>query len=190
MRAILSLLVVSMAIAIGFGPLQARAANLFALSEANVSGSYSFRFSGQDLIFNSSGNANQIAGVGVFVADGRGKIIGGSLTYNDGGNVCVFRLTEAGGYRVSAGGEGSLTLQGGKGFNEVGECHFAGTIQFHIALGNVVNGIAQTLELASLRFFTAETQEHDPLPESRIPASGVAHFQAPLRPRPPFPPQP
>jgi len=74
MRAILSLLAVSMAIAIGFGPLQARAANLIALSEANVSGRYSFRFSGQDLIF---GNAHQIAGVGVFVANGRGLISGG-----------------------------------------------------------------------------------------------------------------
>jgi len=186
MRAILSLLAVSMAIAIGFGPLQARAANLIALSEANVSGRYSFRFSGQDLIF---GNAHQIAGVGVFVANGRGLISGGSLTYNDGGNVCVFRLPEEGGYyRVFADGEGYLTLRYGKPSNEAGECQFAGIFQFHIALGNVVNGIAQTLELASFRFFWTPDPEHDPHADSRIPASGVAHFQAPLRPRPPYPP--
>jgi len=190
MRAILSLLAVSMAMAIGFGPLQARAANPFSLSVANVSGSYSFRFSGQDLIFNLSRDAHQIAAVGVFAADGRGKIIGGSLRYNDGGNICGFRLT-GGIYTVSADGEGVLSLQGIKDLNEAGECHFAGLLEFHIALGNVVNGIAQTLELASRFFWAFETQFGGgvaAIPDSRFPASGVAHFQRPLRLWPPIPP--
>src|SRR5215471_3114320 len=159
MRAILSLLAVSMAIAIGFVPLQARAANRFSLSVANVSGSYSFRFSGQELI---PGIAHQIAGVGVFVADGRGKIIGGSLTYNDGGNACGFRLTE-GFYQVSADGEGSLSLKGSKE-NEAVLCHFAGGFEFYIALGNVVNGIAQTLELASSLFYRTRHKGGQPSP--------------------------
>jgi hypothetical protein len=60
-------------------------------SIASLNGGYSFRFYGQDFAHFPSGINNQIAGVGVFTADGNGNITDGSLAYNDGGQTTPCR---------------------------------------------------------------------------------------------------
>jgi hypothetical protein len=89
--------------------LLAGTANAQSLSDASLKGTYGFRFYGRDFVNFPAGVNNEVAAVGVFTANGTGVITGGSVEYNDGGNICRLPVT-SGGYTVSADGLGSLTL--------------------------------------------------------------------------------
>ena len=167
MRRISSLLAVLAAIAVGMGP--SLTSNASSPYDRFVTGSYSFRFSGQDLANFPFGLNSQIAAVGVFTANGLGSITAGSLMLNDGGKLCTYTLT-GGNYYVLADGEGMLTLAP---TGSTGTCLLVEPFEFYIAVGEIVSGVGQIVELASSTFTTLSGST------SKVPVSGVAHFQAP-----------
>jgi len=170
MRTVLLLVAVSAAVAVGFWPLPTCAAD--ALSDASIKGTYSFRFYGQDFNTFPSGVNNQIAATGVFTANGAGAITGGSLSYNDGGELCIYKLN-GGTYSVSSDGEGSLNLA--STISPTGTCPLLVPFEFYIAVGDIVGGVAHIVELGS-NYFTGSTGTSTP----HVPVSGVADFQTPL----------
>lgn len=175
MRTILLLAAASTAIAVGFGSLQARAAG--GLSVHSLSGAYSFRFYGQDFYTFPTGTNNQIAAVGVFTADGAGGITAGSLSYDDGGELCIYTLN-AGTYTVSSDGEGSLNL--GSMTAPIGPCPLHVPFEFYIAVTNLApTGIAQIVELGTSTF-TGSTGTST----SDVPVSGAAYKQKSAVPAP------
>lgn len=103
MRAMSKLIFTSSALMLGLASLPAQAS----WSTANVKGSYAFRLMGYD----SAATKSWFVGTGIFIADGSGNITGGSITYNDGGDVCTATVnSETGAYTVASDGEGTLNL--------------------------------------------------------------------------------
>jgi hypothetical protein len=153
------------ALAAGFLPLpRAKGGDL---SNASLSGRYTFRFYGRDFANSPSGVNNEIAAVGVFVADGKGSITGGSLSYNDGGQLCT-DLIVAGAYHILDDGEGRLDLNSSP---QTAMCPLSGDFEFDIVLGGIDprSGIADLAQIAS-NFFTLASGAST----SDVPASGVA----------------
>ena len=138
MRAISKLVLATTVLFLGLAPLQAEAWTF-----KNVSGSYSFRFVGLD----NADLHSWIVGTGVFVADGNSGISSGSITYNDGGDVCIGSIDKTSSYTVAADGEGTLTIT----FTIIsGTCPINPTFVFATALANPnakATPIVQTLEM-------------------------------------------
>ncbi len=109
------------AAAFALGPLQANAAE----SDSNLQGNYGFRFAGTDYAVTK----RAIVASGVFVADGKGNITSGSLTYNDGGDICTGTAVNST-YAIDADGEGTLNLQ----YTLSGTCPLGPAFSFAIAL--------------------------------------------------------
>lgn len=137
MRALSKLILASTALIFSLAPLQAQAN----WSPANVKGSYAFRLIGLDTVATKS----WIVGTGILIADGGGDITGGSITYNDGGDVCIGTVNSVNkAYTVATDGEGKLTLT----FTPTsGTCPIQPTFVFAIALALPKAGIAQTIEM-------------------------------------------
>lgn len=140
MRAMSKLVLASTALILGLAPLQAEAWTV-----ANVNGSYGFRFVGLD----KADTGSWIVGTGVFVASGKGTISSGSITYNDGGDVCTGNIEDTSAYTVKTDGEGTLiinfTMTGGT-------CPIIPTFEFATALADPnskATPIAQTIEINS-----------------------------------------
>ena len=133
------------------------------LSDASLSGTYSLRFYGRDFANFPKGVNNEIAGIGLFEADGKGGITGGALSYNDGGQVCT-NIIASGTYEVLGDGEGTLSL---KASPQTATCPLTDAFGFNIVLGKIDarTGIAAGMELSS-SFFTL--------------ASGVSTFEVPV----------
>ena len=145
-----------------YGPLQANA-----FTAANVSGSYAFRFSGTDYAV----TGKQIVATGVFTANGSGGITAGSISYNDGGNLCTSTtlVSTASSYTVVADGEGTLNLQ----FTTFsGSCPLTPFYHFAIAIANPKSAIEQHIELSSTTFGINAGGE-----TTAVPVAGVAEHQ-------------
>jgi hypothetical protein len=140
MRAMSKFILASTALFLGLAPLQAQA-----WTKSNVNGSYGFRLVGLDNVDTHS----WIVGTGVFVTNGKGGISSGSITYNDGSDVCIGSINQGSSYTVASDGEGTLTIM----FTMTsGTCPIIPTFEFAIALANPNNKatpIAQTLEMNS-----------------------------------------
>lgn len=156
--------------AITVAPLSSGAATPAAGLTVALKGSYSFRFSGQDYATFSAGTTNQITGVGVFKANGKGAITAGSLSYNDGGDLCPGSIT-GGTYSILSDGEGDLNLSFTPNTG-VTTCRLSLVFEFNIAVADLVKGVAQTVELGS-NFFTLPSGTS----VSTVPVSGVARLQ-------------
>lgn len=132
---------------------------------ANLQGGYSFRLFGTNLdaFVTAPVQAEHaipvfsgVAATGVFTADGLGNITGGSISWHLGMNLCGGPLAPSV-YHVELDGEGDLTLlfpnvqptfgtQGSSG----SQCFLLTGLTLTIALGDLENGKAETLELANM----------------------------------------
>jgi hypothetical protein len=147
------------AIAATLGPINADAA----WTVANVKGFYGFRFSGTDYAI----TGKQVVATGEFFADGAGNITGkGSITYNDGGNICTGTTVNST-YTVVNDGEGILNLQ----YALAGSCPLGPVFTFAIALASPTAGNAKIVQMSSTAI-TVNSDVKSPL----IPVVGEADF--------------
>jgi hypothetical protein len=132
-------------------------------TDANVNGSYGFRFNGYD----NAVSKNFIVGTGEFIANGKGIITGGSITYNDGGNVCKAALVRSA-YSVLADGEGTLTLA----FTGVSPpCLINPSFTFAIALAQPSStNVAQVVQMNTI------SVEVNATATAQVMAAGVANL--------------
>jgi hypothetical protein len=159
MSALARFALAALAFAATLGPISADAA----FTVANVKGFYGFRFSGTDYAV----TGKQIVATGVFFADGAGNITGkGSITYNDGGNVCTGTTINST-YTVAADGEGILNLQ----YSLSGSCPLGPVFTFAIALASPTSGIEKIVQIASTKI-SVNSDVQSPL----IPVVGEADF--------------
>ncbi len=136
-------------------------------SNASLSGRYTFRFYGQDFANFRSGLNNRIAALGVFVADGKGSITGGSLSYNDGGELCT-NVVVGGRYSILSHGEGRLSLTTSP---QTANCPLTKSFEFNVVLGKVyrATGIAYLAQMGGRVFTLASGRS-----SSDVAVSGVA----------------
>ena len=141
MRAYGRSIVFCLLIALAFGPVRGTANTI---NNSQLQGTYAFRLAGQDYSSFSVGSTNQIVATGVFSADGNGGIANGTLSYNDGGNVCTGAAIGSGTYALQFDGHGSMTIpvSGGSGSCSLTE------LQFYLAVAGVKQNIL-TLNMAA-----------------------------------------
>lgn len=104
----------------------------------NFSGPYGFRLLGLD----KASTGTWVVATGEFSADGNKGISGGSITYNDGGDVCLASIASTSSYNVISDGEGTLTLQL-TGMS--GSCPIGPTFTFAIAIAAPNGSLVATL---------------------------------------------
>lgn len=122
-------------------------------SNANLDSAYNLTISGAIGSSSACGQPPGISGTGLIVFDGKGSVLSGSLTLQDGcGNYNVSNFT--GHYQVNADGSGTLEITGtivGGGAMESFDAHF------NCTLSQVSNGVAKdvvaTATDASTGFF-------------------------------------
>lgn len=94
-------------------------------SNLDLDGNFGYRYLGVDAVVTKS----TIGATGNFFGDGQGNITDGTMTYNDGGNVCAAKVAK-GSYQVISNGTGTLTLD----FKKMsGSCPLGPTFVFSIA---------------------------------------------------------
>ena len=139
----------------GSGLALLQASNPVTLSDMSLHDGYSFSWFGQDFLTTNSGN-NRFGAVGAIGFSGKGRILGGSISYNDGGMNCIAGgLSGEGGlsgaglsgrYTVGADGEVLINLEV---VGAVGNCPLNSFVMAGVLSGIGSSGTAQQIQFLS-----------------------------------------